>query len=445
MEQSPRLSLSYVAPSQAQKHVTVNETFRRLDALAQAVVRSRTTAAEPASPAEGDAYIIPAGASGDAWSSYSANDLAAFQDGAWAQIAPFEGLRAWVADDDEFVIFNGSAWAALSGGGGSSETAAKFGINTTADATNKLSVKSDAVLFSHDDVTPGSGDAQVKVNKAAAGDTASHLFQTGFSGRAEFGLTGDDDFHIKVSPDNFSSSYDALTIGKDSGNIGILRPASASFALDVGGGFRFWASDPATNENCYIIDQDTGSVTNVFWYQPSTLSFYLGTGTGEMVSRASVLRPTGDNNQPLGTASQRWSVVYAATGTINTSDEREKTDLRDSDLGLAFLEDIRPVRFRYRRGGARQMRVDPVTDMAEYETLPGKRTHYGLSAQNVRAALDKHGVEDFAGWVLTDKADPDSIQGLRYDQFIPILIAAMQELNREVTALKASARSGGRL
>lgn len=219
MEQSPRLSLSYLAPSQAQKHVTVNETFRRLDALAQAVVRSRSETEEPADPAEGDAYIIPAGASGDQWSGYDEHDLAAFQDGAWARIAPFEGLRAWVADADEFVVYDGAAWGVLTGGGG--ETAAKFGVNGAADTTNRLSVKSDAVLFSHDDVTPGSGDAQVKVNKAAAGDTASHLFQTNFSGRAEFGLTGDDDFHIKVSPDNFSTVYEAVVIDKDNGRIGV--------------------------------------------------------------------------------------------------------------------------------------------------------------------------------------------------------------------------------
>lgn len=222
MEQSPRLSLSYVAPSQAQKHVTVNETFRRLDALVQAVVRSRTTTAEPASPAEGDAYIIPASATGAVWSAFDEGGLAAYQDGAWAQIAPFEGLRAWVADDDELVVFNGADWGALAGGGGSSETAAKFGINATADATNKLAVKSDAVLFSHDDATPGSGDAQVKVNKAGASDTASHLFQTDFSGRAEFGLTGDDDFHVKVSADG-SAWTEALVIDKASGDASLAK------------------------------------------------------------------------------------------------------------------------------------------------------------------------------------------------------------------------------
>ncbi len=213
MEQSPRLSLSYVAPSQAQKHVTVNETFRRLDALVQLTVRSRKVSAEPASPAEGDGYILPASPTGAAWDNYAADDLAFFQDGAWVSIASVEGVRAFVADEGDMVVFDGAAWTPIAVG----EDADKFGVNATADATNRLSVKSDAVLFSHDDVTPGSGDAQVKVNKAAAGDTASHLFQTGFSGRAEFGLTGDDDFHVKVSP-NGSSWNEAFIVDKDTGD-----------------------------------------------------------------------------------------------------------------------------------------------------------------------------------------------------------------------------------
>lgn len=233
MEQSPRLSLSYVAPSQAQKHVTVNETFRRLDALVQAVVRSRTETAEPADPDEGDAYIIPAGASGDVWSGYDEHDLAVFQDGAWTPIAPFEGARAWVADADEFVIYDGAAWGALSGGGGG-ETAAKFGINAAADTTNRLSVKSGAALFSHDDVTPGSGDCRVKVNKAAAGNTASHLFQTGFSGRAEFGLTGDDKFHLKVSADG-AAWTEAMVVTSD-GKVGLGTDSpAANFEVAVSG------------------------------------------------------------------------------------------------------------------------------------------------------------------------------------------------------------------
>lgn len=214
MEQSPRLSLSYVAPSQAQKHVTVNETFRRLDALVQMRVRSQTVSAQPTAPDEGDGYILPPSPTGPAWSNYQPNDLAFFQDGAWISIAGVAGMRAYVADDDRLVVYDGAVWTPVGGG----TQSASFGVNTSADATNRLSVKSDAVLFSHDDVTPGSGDARVKVNKAVAGDTASHLFQTGFSGRAEFGLTGDDDFRVKVSADGVNWN-DAMVVDKSNGTV----------------------------------------------------------------------------------------------------------------------------------------------------------------------------------------------------------------------------------
>lgn len=57
-----------------------------------------------------------------------------------------------------------------------------------ADATHRLSLNAPASLFNH----AGAGH-QIKVNKNAATDTASLLFETGFSGRAEMGLTGSDD------------------------------------------------------------------------------------------------------------------------------------------------------------------------------------------------------------------------------------------------------------
>jgi parallel beta-helix repeat protein len=86
----------------------------------------------------------------------------------------------------------------------------------TPDATNVISANLPAVLYNH----AGAG-VQVKLNKAAAGDTASFLFQTGFSGRAEIGTLADDDFHFKVSPDNFSTSFDAIIIDKDDGSVNI--------------------------------------------------------------------------------------------------------------------------------------------------------------------------------------------------------------------------------
>lgn len=268
MDLSPRLSLSYVMPAQAQKHVTVNETFRRLDQLVQQTVKSRTTAAEPAAPAEGDAYILPAGATGAAWSGYAADSIAAYQDGAWAHITPAEGFRAWVADDDELAVFDGAAWGALTGSGGGSETAAKFGVHTSADATNKLSVKSNAVLFDAlDAAESGGGDCQVKINKETVSDTASVLFQSNFSGRAEFGLTGDDDFHIKVSPDNFTTTYDAIVIDKDNGNIGIGTSSPKS---------QFHVKNATTSELILSGQLNSGVSSQISMYEDETASSEYG-------------------------------------------------------------------------------------------------------------------------------------------------------------------------
>lgn len=70
---------------------------------------------------------------------------------------------------------------------------AAVGIGTAADPSNPLSVYGTSALFN------SGADVRVKLNKASSSNTASFLFQDGFSGRAEIGLTGDDNFHFKVS------------------------------------------------------------------------------------------------------------------------------------------------------------------------------------------------------------------------------------------------------
>lgn len=203
MDISPNLNLPYILAAQAQKHVTHNEAVLALDCLVQISVADRDLTAPPAGPIEGQRFIVAANPSG-AWAG-KAKAIAAFQDGAWLFYTPKEGWLAWVGDEDKLVVFDGSAWILAASGGGSGAVSVNpaplVGVNTTADATNRLSAKSDAVLLSHDDVTPGSGDMRLKLNKSAAAKTSSLLFQSAFSGRAEFGTTGDDNFHVKVSAD----------------------------------------------------------------------------------------------------------------------------------------------------------------------------------------------------------------------------------------------------
>ncbi len=226
MDTTPNLSLPYIMAAQAQKHVTHNEAIRALDALVQLTVLDRDLAAPPPSPADGARYIVAASATG-AWLGQDGR-IAAFQDGAWIFHSPLEGWVAWIADEDKLVAWDGAAWIVAGDGGGSVNPTPLVGVNATADTTNRLAVSSPASLLNHE----GTGH-QLKINKAAAANTASLMFQDGFSGRAEFGLTGDDDFHVKVSADG-AIWREALVVNKTSGNIG-LGTASPNALLHIRG------------------------------------------------------------------------------------------------------------------------------------------------------------------------------------------------------------------
>ncbi|MCK4713828.1 MAG: DUF2793 domain-containing protein, partial [Marinosulfonomonas sp.] len=185
------LSLPFIQPSQAQKHVTHNEGMLRLDALVQLSVLAMDQTTPPAVPQSGDRYIVPASPTGD-WAGHDWS-LAVYQETVWEFYPPNAGWTAWVDALGEQWVFDGSNWIAVPANF-DFQNMDHVGINTTADTTNRLSVSSAATLLTHE----GAGH-QLKLNKAATGDTASLLFQTGWSGRAEMGTVGDDDFSIKTS------------------------------------------------------------------------------------------------------------------------------------------------------------------------------------------------------------------------------------------------------
>jgi hypothetical protein len=222
MSDTPNLKLPYIMPSQAQKHVTHNEAIRALDALVQIAVVSAGFSSPPADPLDGDRFIVAPAATGD-WAGHDGK-IAAWQDGAWAFYVPSEGWLAWVAETDRLVAWDGASWSDAF-----PSQVPQLGINGLADAANRLAVSSAATLLSHE----GSGH-QLKINKNLPADTASLLYQTGFSGRAEMGLAGDDDFQLKVSPDG-ASWLEAIVIDRNTGEVTLpnLRTAGTQTAVTV--------------------------------------------------------------------------------------------------------------------------------------------------------------------------------------------------------------------
>ncbi|MDZ4086049.1 MAG: DUF2793 domain-containing protein [Tabrizicola sp.] len=234
------LSLPLILPAQAQKHVTHNEALVQLDLMVQLAVINRTLTTPPALPTLGDRHIVAAGATGP-WVG-QAGRIALYTEAGWQFTQPLNGWQAYVMAESQMAFFNGLTWIALSDG---PFTVGQLGVSATPDATNRLAVSSPATLLNH----AGSGH-QLKLNKAVAGDTASLLFQTGFSGRAEMGTAGSDDFSVKVSADG-STFFTALEADAATGEVTLPQ------AVHLGG----QAADPlAPLDGTLWLNTTTGEV-----------------------------------------------------------------------------------------------------------------------------------------------------------------------------------------
>lgn len=141
MAETTKLGLPLVAPAQAQKHVTVNESFLRLDALTHLALATVGTSVPPGSAAEGDVHAIGSGASG-LWSEQDGN-LAIFQNGGWAFVTPVAGWRGWSIAGGGSVMFDGADW--IEGAGALSANGAGF-VHRTIEIDHSVSAGSSSSL-----------------------------------------------------------------------------------------------------------------------------------------------------------------------------------------------------------------------------------------------------------------------------------------------------------
>jgi Protein of unknown function (DUF2793) len=228
MDTTGRLELPLIMPSQAQKHVTHNEALTLLDGIVHLVITaSGLLSPPPGAPADA-VYFTGTPANGD-WFD-EGGKLALNTAAGWRFAAPVRGMLALFAADNSVRVFDAGNWTPIGSYLGALSPN-QLGVNTSADAANKLAVRSNAALFTALNAGDGgSGDMQIKLNKEAAGDTASLLYQDGFSGRAEIGLAGDDNLSIKVSPDG-SAWQTAIAIDRTTAQVTLAENSIGNAAL----------------------------------------------------------------------------------------------------------------------------------------------------------------------------------------------------------------------
>ena len=283
-------SLPLIQPSQAQKHVTHNEAMKLIDVMVQLSVVNRTLTVAPGAPVLGQSHIVAVGATG-VWLG-QATKVAVFTGSVWEFFTPRTGWHAWLAAEAQLAVYNGTAWVAMSDG---PAVFGQLGVSATPDATNRVSVSSPATLLNN----AGAGH-QLKINKAATTDTASLLFQTGFSGRAEMGTTGSDDFSVKVSADGLTF-FQGLVIDRTSGRVQVMS----------GLGINPGAGDPTTP-----VDGDVwyNSTTGKFRVRQGGVSVdMLGTAVGTFSDTGFKLQDNGD-----ATKQAQFELSGITTGTTRT-------------------------------------------------------------------------------------------------------------------------------
>lgn len=198
---------------------------------------------------------------------------------------------------------------------------------------------------------------------------------------------------------------------------------------------KFWDTDGTTTHNRgsiawannsiqFIVADNTGASIDqaliIDYGASGAVTHKLRVGAVDQLHvEANLIRPGNDNATDLGSGTFRFDDVFATNGTIQTSGEEFKDQIAPVSLGLDFIKAVEPI---------------------EYKLKGGKsgRTHTGLSAENVKEAVEGAGktTVDFAGYVEGQREDGTTFKGLRYHEFIGPLIKAVHQLAERVEALE---------
>ena len=108
---STNLTLPFIQPSQAQKHVTHNEAIELLDVIVQLCVQGFEVDTPPVTPSEGQSWLVGAAPTGD-WAGH-AGLIANWAGGGWMYLTPQTGWRAVDAVTGEMRVYSGLNWTGL--------------------------------------------------------------------------------------------------------------------------------------------------------------------------------------------------------------------------------------------------------------------------------------------------------------------------------------------
>ncbi len=162
-------------------------------------------------------------------------------------------------------------------------------------------------------------------------------------------------------------------------------------------------------------------------------------GTSNQVVIGNTARSQGGGKFTVGTSSSTYTVVtMGSTSWGSSSDVRLKKEITDSTAGLSFINDLRPVTFKWKTKGEVDTSLPHYEDGSS-ELVIGNSdsnilTKHGFIAQEVKTAIDNH-TEVKDGSEIWEE-NRDGIQNFSPTALIPMLVKAIQELEARVKELE---------
>ncbi len=205
---------------------------------------------------------------------------------------------------------------------------------------------------------------------------------------------------------SFSGGHSSIAGGSSSLAFGYTANSTGSYSAAIGYGVISQA------HRCFVVGSYNVAQGNLTGWVNTDPIFVVGNGQFSSPRNNALVvykngnmkldghfYPDNDNAYDLGTSSFRWDDIYATNGVIQTSDLRLKTDINNIKYGINEIMELRPVSFIWK-------------------TRPETGIKLGLIAQEVQPIINE---------VVNVGDDENKTLGIRYSDFVPVLIKAIQE------------------
>ena len=217
-----------------------------------------------------------------------------------------------------------------------------------------------------------------------------------------------------ASGNNGSSTTNGIKICSANGNNYVIATDSGCRMTADGAGER----DVFVTSNGPTMRYDTNKYVSVTSNGPGMTIVSSSNVTTRVEVHDGTFVPTTNNKVHLGSSALKWTDVYANTATIQTSDRNQKYNISyDVDKYIDLFDELQPV---------------------SYKLVDGEsgRTHLGMIAQDIEELIDEKNIDsrDFAAFIK-ENVDGTDIYGLRYEEFIPILIGKIQRQQQQIDRL----------